>query len=382
MNEKELREIKRRFRPDKSNIPNIVGCFINGEGQIISRFSQSILLSENDESEALLSVMKKTLSGSLGTNLIDIEFSTRDVTDGEEHKLLMKLRDSHLRDEGALTDFFTRVAESVHIESNYVVLLANDIYDVYTKENDEVYISGGKLFVCDGWSGEASTRINSYYSNGGTVSSTYGQVVTLKDDLSYTSGGNFTGDLRQGAMAICYNGTDLKVCDMAMVSNRGIRTATTDPIADQQPGSYLQLFGHKEIHVPEVTAPGVFPDFWDALSALEILEQDWLPLLDSARGSSHRLPEIALERLTEYFLFRWLLKAINDGDLLGRMQLSILSALTVERLAGRTATPEEALYRYCREIEHCEENIDSLLDAFRWDQRFSPERLLSELQNV
>lgn len=137
MNEKELREIKRRFRPDKSNIPSIVGCFINASGQIISRFSQSILLSENDESEELLSVMKKTLSGSLGTNLTDIEFSTKDVTDAEEHKLLMALRDSHLKDEESLSAFFSRVAESVHMESNYVVLLANDIYDVYTKENDE-----------------------------------------------------------------------------------------------------------------------------------------------------------------------------------------------------------------------------------------------------
>ena len=137
MNEKELREIKRRFRPDRSNIPNIVGCFINSSGQIISRFNQSILLTENDESEELLAVMKKTLSGSLGTNLCDIEFSTRDVTDGEEHKLISLLRDSHLRDEGALTSFFERVAESVHLNSNYVVLLANDIYDVYKKENDE-----------------------------------------------------------------------------------------------------------------------------------------------------------------------------------------------------------------------------------------------------
>ena len=137
MNEKELREIKRRFRPDRSNIPNIVGCFINSSGQIISRFNQSILLSEGDESEELLSVMKKTLSGSLGTNLTDIEFSTRDVLEGEEHKLLTALRDSHLKDEAALSSFFAKVAESVHMESNYVVLLANDIYDVYTKESDE-----------------------------------------------------------------------------------------------------------------------------------------------------------------------------------------------------------------------------------------------------
>ena len=137
MNEKDLREIKRRFRPDKSNIPNIVGCFVNSSGQIISRFTQSILLSENDESEELLGVMKKTLSGSLGTNLVDIEFSTKDVLDSEHHKLLIALRDTHLKDEATLSAFYNKVTESVHMNSNYVILLANDIYDVYTKEDDE-----------------------------------------------------------------------------------------------------------------------------------------------------------------------------------------------------------------------------------------------------
>ena len=137
MNEKDLREIKRRFRPDKSNIPNIVGCFVNSSGQIISRFTQSILLSENDESEELLSVMKKTLSGSLGTNLVDIEFSTKDVLESEHHKLLIALRDTHLKDEATLSAFYSKVTESIHMNSNYVILLANDIYDVYTKEGDE-----------------------------------------------------------------------------------------------------------------------------------------------------------------------------------------------------------------------------------------------------
>ena len=137
MNEKELREIKRRFRPDKSNIPNIVGCFVNANGEIISRFSQSILLSENDESEALLKVMKKTLSGSLGTNLIDIEFSTKDVLEADTHKLLMSLRDTALKDNSVLERFYDKVRESVHFDGNYVILLANDIYDVFTKENDE-----------------------------------------------------------------------------------------------------------------------------------------------------------------------------------------------------------------------------------------------------
>ena len=125
--------------------------------------------------------------------------------------------------------------------------------------------------------------------------------------------------------------------------------------------------------------PPLFPAAPDALAELEILEDDWLPLLTAGRESGGRLPDILLERLTEYFLFRWCLKAVNDGDLLGRVQLAILSTLTVERLSAHTASPEEALYRFCREIEHCDENIDALLETFRWDEAFSPEVFLREL---
>ncbi len=137
MNEKDLREIRRRFRPDKSNIPSIVGCFVNANGEIISKINQSILMSETDESEALLSVMKKTLSGSLGTNLIDIEFSTKNVLESEEHKLLMSLKESKLSDTGALERFYGKVTEAIHYDGSYVILLACDTYDVYTKGEDE-----------------------------------------------------------------------------------------------------------------------------------------------------------------------------------------------------------------------------------------------------
>ena len=43
MTEKELREIKRRFRPEKSNIPRIVGCFVNENKEIIARISSTAM---------------------------------------------------------------------------------------------------------------------------------------------------------------------------------------------------------------------------------------------------------------------------------------------------------------------------------------------------
>ena len=136
MTEKELREIKRRFRPEKNNIPKIVGCFVNSNKEIIARISQFIGTSDSVVSEKLLGVMKKTLSGTLGTNLCDINFSTKQVAESEQHKLLMTLRSSELKDNDALESFYKSVIESVKFDSNYVILLANDIYDVFEKKNE------------------------------------------------------------------------------------------------------------------------------------------------------------------------------------------------------------------------------------------------------
>ncbi len=146
MTEKELREIKRRFRPEKSNIPRIVGCFVNGNREIIHRISQPIGSSDSVVSEKMLGVMKKTLTGSLGTNLREMSFSTKDVTDSDKHKLLMRLRESELKDSDALELFYSAVIDSYHTEGNYVILLANDIYDIFSKNNEGEEASSSERF--------------------------------------------------------------------------------------------------------------------------------------------------------------------------------------------------------------------------------------------
>lgn len=136
MTERELREIKRRFRPEKNNIPRIVGCFVNSNKEIIARISQSIGTSDSVVSEKLLAVMKKTLSGTLGANLCNISFSTKQVAESEQHKLLMTLRSSELKDPEALDGFYRSVIEGLKLDGNYVILLANDVYDVFEKSSD------------------------------------------------------------------------------------------------------------------------------------------------------------------------------------------------------------------------------------------------------
>ena len=136
MNEKEIAEIRRRFKPDKSNITHVRGCYVNEKREIISEFDQSLTLSRQEDAEKLLNVLRKTLSGTAGKNLLDIEFDTRQVVEGEEHRLLMALRDSQLQDREAVQALFQQVVQSLELEGNYLILLASDAYDVPYRGKD------------------------------------------------------------------------------------------------------------------------------------------------------------------------------------------------------------------------------------------------------
>ena len=73
MNEKEVAELRRHYRADKTNINYVRGVFVNENREIISEFNQSLGMLSEEEGNAILSIIKKILSGSIGKNLIDIE---------------------------------------------------------------------------------------------------------------------------------------------------------------------------------------------------------------------------------------------------------------------------------------------------------------------
>ena len=68
MTEKEIAELRRRYRPDKNNISCVHGCCVNDKGEIVSRFSQSLHIMPEEEAEKLLSLLRKALSGTVGRN--------------------------------------------------------------------------------------------------------------------------------------------------------------------------------------------------------------------------------------------------------------------------------------------------------------------------
>ncbi len=105
MNQKELNEIRRRFKLDKNSISKIFGCYVNSNKEIISWIDASMGLMQQEEQEMYLGLLKKTLSGALGKNLVDITFSTAQVADSDEHRLLQTMRQTELKDPASREEF-------------------------------------------------------------------------------------------------------------------------------------------------------------------------------------------------------------------------------------------------------------------------------------
>lgn len=139
MNKKEISELRRRFSPDKNAIGHIYGCYVNTKKEIIAYLDESLAAMPPEEAEKYLGLLKKALSGAQGKNLIDIVFSTRQVADSAEHRLLMSLRDTELKDPAVRQAFYDKVIESLDMgDSNYLLLLAHDAYDVPFKPGDSL----------------------------------------------------------------------------------------------------------------------------------------------------------------------------------------------------------------------------------------------------
>ena len=137
MNEKEIGEIRRRVRRDRSNMTAIYGCYVNGQKEIVSEFKQSTGIMPENEAEKYFGLLKRTLSGSLGKNLIDISFKTSQVADSPEHKLLMELRNSGLKDENLRNEFYQKIIQAVAFDDGFLILIGCDSYDVPFKSRDD-----------------------------------------------------------------------------------------------------------------------------------------------------------------------------------------------------------------------------------------------------
>ena len=96
------------------------------------------------------------------------------------------------------------------------------------------------------------------------------------------------------------------------------------------------------------------------------------------------------EHILVYFIFRYFMKAVFDYDISAKVKTAIVSYLMIKELAIVRFTEEgdfteedmvDIAHMYSKDIEHLEENIESLAEIFETNEVFSVEKMIITLMN-
>lgn len=136
MIKQEINELKRLYTPSNCSITRICGCYVDGEKNKKTEFKEAFLSLPEEEIFKYFELLRKTLSGSLGKNLLNLDFPLASEQEGGTQAALLALRDSNLKDDALIEEFYDRVINTYEYVGNYLILLIHDAYDVPGKTTD------------------------------------------------------------------------------------------------------------------------------------------------------------------------------------------------------------------------------------------------------
>ena len=139
-------ELRRRLKKTECTFGNLCGCYVNSGKQVVVKFREPFSELGEDEFYKYLEIAKKTLSGTLGSNLLELEFQRSELAE-ERQKYLLLLKNGKLDNEELLDRLYEQIIEQYSYPGNYLILVYHDIYDVPSKatsgeeqeESEEVY---------------------------------------------------------------------------------------------------------------------------------------------------------------------------------------------------------------------------------------------------
>lgn len=150
MNKKEIAEIKKRFTKTKCSITRICGCYVDAEKEKRMTLKEAFLGLPEEEMFKYIDIFRKTLSGSIGKTLLNMEFPSEQETreDGTQ-AFLMKLLESKLQDDDLLNEFYDKVIANYGYPENYFIILVHDAYDIPKITTDGVENFDASEYVYD-----------------------------------------------------------------------------------------------------------------------------------------------------------------------------------------------------------------------------------------
>lgn len=138
MIKQEISEIKKLYTQNNCSITRICGCYVDGEKNKKTELKQAFLALPEEEIFKYFEIFRKTLSGTLGKNLLTLDFPLASESEGGTQEFLLRLRNSKLKEDDILEEFYDKVIESYEFVGNYLILVVHDVYDVPGRASDGI----------------------------------------------------------------------------------------------------------------------------------------------------------------------------------------------------------------------------------------------------
>lgn len=136
MNKTEVSEIRKLFGKDGYRIDSLAACYVSIEKEKTFVIKEALSSLSEEELLSHLSIFHKCLGGTLGKNLINMEFPLEAEFGEGQQKFLLELRDSGLKDEEKLEKFFDLIIANYPSSDKYYIVAIHGNYDVPGKGKD------------------------------------------------------------------------------------------------------------------------------------------------------------------------------------------------------------------------------------------------------
>ena len=148
MHKKEVLELRKQYKPEECSITRICGCYVDGNKEIIAQSKDAFLSLPDEEIFKYLTIFKQTLSGTIGKNLINMEFPLEQEMPGGTQEFLLQLRDSKLQDDMLIEEFYQKIIDNYIYGENYYIILIHVAYDIPGKATDgsEMFDASDEVF--------------------------------------------------------------------------------------------------------------------------------------------------------------------------------------------------------------------------------------------
>ena len=138
MNKKDILELKKRLKKDACTFTRLCGCYVDADRQKVTSFGQTFLNLDDEEMFKYLEIARKVFSGTIGNNLLELEFPAKEEASGGRQQFLLGLRESALQSDELMETFYDHIIDSYQYVGNYLILIVHDVYDVPGRTTDGI----------------------------------------------------------------------------------------------------------------------------------------------------------------------------------------------------------------------------------------------------